>query len=273
MGSLRVAFTAGLIVLAPAARADVLVFAAASTADALAEVNRAYSATSGARIATSFASSGMLARQIENGAPADLFISANTEWIDYLARNGRIEAGLERELLRNRLALVAPRDSAVRLDIAPGFALADALDRGFGRGHGGAVGGGRLAIADPRHVPAGRYAKAALISLGVWAEIEPRTAVGHSVRQALVLVERGEAPLGIVYATDAAASAKVRLVGVFPSDTHPPITYRAAVVDERGRPAVTAYFRYLGSRAAAEFRRHGLLVDLGLDLGLDLGVE
>jgi len=254
MGSLRVAVTACLIVLAPAARADVLVFAAASTADALAEVNRAYGATAGARVTASFASSGMLARQIENGAPADLFISANAEWIDYLARGGRLEDGLERELVGNRLALVAPRDSAVRLDIAPGFALLGALD------------GGRLAIADPRHVPAGRYAKAALISLGVWAEIEPRTAVGHSVRQALVLVERGEAPLGIVYVTDAAASAKVRLVGVFPRDTHPPITYRAAVVSGSGRPAVTAYFRYLGSRAAAEvFRRHGFLVDLGVE--------
>ncbi len=258
MGFLRVAVTACLIVLAPAARADVLVFAAASTADALADVNRAYAATAGVRIAASFASSGMLARQIENGAPADLFISANAEWIDYLARNGRLEDGLRRALVGNRLALVAPRDSAIRLDIAPGFALLGALDRGLG--------GGRLAIADPRHVPAGRYAKAALISLGVWAEIEPRTAVGHSVRQALVLVERGEAPLGIVYVTDAAASAKVRLVGIFPRDTHPPITYRAAVVAGRGRPAVTAYFRYLGSRAAARvFRRHGFVVDFGAD--------
>lgn len=259
MGYLRVAVTACLIVLAPVARAaEVLVFAAASTADALAEVNRAYAALAGQQVAASFASSGMLARQIENGAPADLFVSANAEWIDYLARNGQLEAGLKRRLMGNRLALVAPRDSAVRLDITPGFALAGALDRGLGAG--------RLAIADPRHVPAGRYAKAALISLGVWAEIEARTAVGHSVRQALVLVERGEAPLGIVYATDAAASAKVRLVGAFPPDSHPSITYWAAVVAGRDRPAVTAYFRYLGSAAAAAvFRRHGFLVDFGVD--------
>ncbi len=246
-----VAVSVGLVVLAPTARAaDVLVFAAASTADALAEVNRAYAARGGARIAASFASSGMLARQIDNGAPADLFVSANTAWIGYLSGRGRLSAGLRRELLRNRLALVAPRGSVVELDIGPGVALARALA------------GGRLAIADPRHVPAGRYAKSALISLGIWDRVARRTAVGHSVREALMLVERGEAPLGIVYATDAAASDKVRLVGQFPASTHPPIIYWAAVVAGRERPAVTAYFRYLGSAAAgAIFRRHGFVVD------------
>ncbi len=251
MGRLGVAVSVCLIVLAPAARAaDVLVFAAASTTDALAEVNRAYAAAGGARIAASFGSSGMLARQIDNGAPADLFVSANTAWIDYLSGRGRLSAGLRRWLVRNRLALIAPRGSVVRLEIGPGFALARALA------------GGRLAISDPRHVPAGRYAKSALISLGIWDRIARRTAVTHNGRETLVLVERGEAPLGIVYATDAAASAKVRLVGVFPAAAHPPITYLAAVVAGRERPAVTAYFRFLGSSAAgAIFRSRGFVVD------------
>ena len=240
-----------LVMPAPAARAaDVLVFAASSTADALAEVNRDYTAASGVRVAASFASSGMLARQIDNGAPADLFVSANTAWIDYLSRRGRLSGKLRRPLLRNRLALVAPRASTTRLDVRPGMALVRALD------------GGRLAISDPRHVPAGRYAKSALMSLGIWNGVAPHTAVRHNVRETLVLVERGEAPLGIVYVTDAAASAKVRLVGVFPAGTHPPIIYWAAVVAGRERPAVTAYFRHLGSGAAgAVFRRHGFRVD------------
>ncbi len=248
---IAVAFAVCLVMSAPAARAaDVLVFAASSTADALAEVNRDYTAASGVRVAASFASSGMLARQIDNGAPADLFVSANTAWIDYLSRRGRLSGKLRRPLLRNRLALVAPRASTTRLDVRPGMALVRALD------------GGRLAISDPRHVPAGRYAKSALISLGIWNGVAPHTAVRHNVRETLVLVERGEAPLGIVYVTDAAASAKVRLVGVFPAETHPPITYWAAVVAGRERPAVTAYFRYLGSGAAgAVFRRHGFQVD------------
>ncbi len=248
---IAVAVAICLVVLAPAARAaDVLVFAAASTGEALAEVNRAYAAAGGVRVAVSFASSGMLARQIDNGAPADLFISANTDWIDYLSRRGRLSAGLRRPLLRNRLALVAPLESTARLDIVPGMALMRALR------------GGRLAISDPRHVPAGSYAKSALISLGVWRDVAPSTAVGHSVRETLMLVERGEAPFGIVYATDAAASEKVRLVGVFPAATHAPITYWAAVVAGRERPAVTAYFRHLGSGAAgAVFRRHGFQVE------------
>ncbi len=251
MARLPIAVCFALIVLAPAARAaDVLVFAAASTTNALAEVNRAYQAAGGVRVATSFASSGMLARQIDNGAPADLFVSANTEWIDYLARRGRLAAGLRRKLLRNRLAVVAPLGSTARLEIGPGMALMRVL------------GGGRLAISDPRHVPAGRYTKSALTALGVWNDVAARTAVGNSVREALMLVERGEAPLGVVYATDAAASAKVRVVATFPAQSHSPITYWAAVVAERARPAVTAYFRHLGSRAATQvFRRHGFQVD------------
>jgi molybdate transport system substrate-binding protein len=252
MGRLKVsvAVIICLTMLAPAARGKVLVFAAASTAEALAEVNRGHAATGGATVAVSFGSSGILARQIENGAPADLFVSANTDWIDYLSSRARLSGTLRRALARNRLALVAPRPSTTRLAIAPGMALVRALD------------GGRLAIADPRYVPAGSYARAALIALGVWNDVARRTAVGRSVRETLMLVERGEAPLGVVYATDAAASAKVRLVGVFPAATHPPITYWVAVVAGRERPAVTAYFRHLGSDAAgAVFRRHGFVVD------------
>lgn len=230
--------------------ADVLVFAASSTADALAEVNRDYVAAGRVRVAVAVASSGMLARQIENGAPADLFVSANTDWIDYLSQQGRLSGELRRKLLHNRLALVAPRWSTARLDIEPGMALVRALD------------GGRLAISDPRHVPAGRYAKSALTSLGIWIDIAPHIAVGHNVRETLVLVERGEAPFGIVYLTDAAASDKVSLVGVFPAETHPPIIYWAAVVAGRERPAVIAYFHHLGSDSAgAVFRRYGFQMD------------
>ncbi len=253
MGRLRVAVAVSLCLTVPASAvpaADVLIFAAASTSDALGDVNRGYAASGGARIAASFASSGMLARQIENGAPADLFLSANTDWIEYLSRRGRLSAALRRPLFGNRLALVAPRAGLARLDIGPGMALVRALD------------GGRLAIADPRHVPAGRYAKTALTTLGVWDGLARRTAMGHSVRETLMLVERGEAPLGVVYATDAAASAKVRLLGLFPAESHPPIIYLVAVVAGRERPAVTAYFRHLGSVAAgAVFRRHGFQVD------------
>ncbi len=255
MGRLSIAvavtFAVCLVMSAPAARAaDVLVFAASSTADALTEVNRDYAAAGGVRVAAAFASSGMLARQIDNGAPADLIVSANTEWIDYLSQRGRLSGELRRKLLRNRLALVAPRASTARLDVEPGMALVRALN------------GGRLAISDPRHVPAGRYAKSALTSLGIWDGIAPHTAIGHNVRETLVLVERGEVPFGIVYVTDAAASAKVRLVGVFPAKTHSPIIYWAAVVAGRERPAVAAYFRHLGSaEAGAVFRRHGFQVD------------
>jgi len=255
MGRLRIAVTVicavGLILPSSAARAvDVLVFAASSLADALAEVNRDYAAANRVRVAAAVASSGMLARQIDNGAPADLFVSANIEWINYLSRRGRLSIELRRKLLRNRLALVAPRSSIIPLDIKPGMALVRFLN------------GGRLAISDPRHVPAGRYAKSALTSLGIWIGIAPHTAVGHNVRETLVLVERGEVPFGIVYVTDAAASDKVRLVGVFPAETHQPITYWAGVVAGRERPSVIAYFRHLGSDSAiAVFRRHGFQVD------------
>jgi molybdate transport system substrate-binding protein len=248
---LLVSVTFAMGLAAPAARAaDVLVFAASSTADALAEVNRNYADTGGTRIAVSAASSGMLARQIDNGAPADLFLSANTDWIEYLAARGQLAAKLRQPLLRNRLALVAPAASHAQLEIRPGMALVAAL------------GGGRLAISDPRYVPAGRYAKSALVSLGVWEGVARRTAIGRSVRETLVLVGRGEVPLGIVYATDAAASDKVRIVGIFPPETHPPIVYWAAVVAGRTRPEVTAYFRHLASAAAgAVFRRHGFGAD------------
>jgi molybdate transport system substrate-binding protein len=235
---------------APARAADILVFAAASAADALAEVNRDYAAGGGARIAVSAASSGMLARQIDNGAPADVFVSANPEWVEYLAKRGLLAAEHRRPLLRNRLALIAPAASTVRIVIGPGVALAQAL------------GDGRLAISDPRYVPAGRYAKAALVALGVWDDVARKTAIGRNVRETLVRVERGEVPLGIVYATDAAASKKVRLVALFPPESHPPIVYWAAVVAERARPEVAAYFRHLGSaQAGAVFRRHGFGVD------------
>ena len=235
------------IAIVPAARAaDVLVFAAASTTTALDEINARFGANGGRTVGAVYESSGMLARQIENGAPADILISANQKWIEYLAMQRLLAADTKTPLVRNRLALIAPTNSKLDIEIGPQFPLIAKL------------GDGRLAIADPRHVPAGYYAKSALMALGVWRDIERRTALAHNVRAALALVERGEAPAGIVYTTDAAVSENVRLVGIFPGSAHPPIVYEAAIVAKRERPAVRAYFSFLKSAAAAEvFRKHG----------------
>ena len=187
-----------------------------------------------------------MARQIAQGAPADLFISADSEWMDWLAQRRLIAAGPRRSLLSTRLALLAPRASAVRLKLAPGLSLTTAL------------GGGRLAIADPVSVPAGKYGKAALMKLGVWDSVAARLAPAENVRAALAYVARGEAPLGIVYATDAHAEAKVKVVGLFPSATHPRILYSAALT--KATPAGRAVLDYLsGPKAMAVFAAEGFL--------------
>jgi molybdate transport system substrate-binding protein len=223
---------------------SVTVFAAASLKNALDEVNLAYGAHGGPARA-SYASSSVIARQIEAGAPADVFISADTDWMDELAKRGLIAAGSRRDLLTNRLVLIAPKDSPVRLKIAPGMDLAAAL------------GGGRLAIGGP-DVPAGRYAEAALEALGVWPSVKDHLAPGENVRATLAFVARGEAPLGIVYETDAEIEPAVRVVGVFPASSHPPIVYPAALVATSRNPAASAYLAFLRSpRAGAIFRRYG----------------
>lgn len=227
----------------------VLVFAAASTTNAVREIADRFAAQGLGRIVTSFAASSALARQIDGGAPAGLFISASEEWMDYLAARGRIEAGTRRGLVSNRLVLIAPARSSLELRIAPGFALAEAL------------GDGRLALGDPNHVPAGMYAKAALVSLGVWPSVQSKLAPMADVRAALAFVEREETVAGIVYASDATASRRVKVLDVFPDEAHPPITYAVALVKGAGASA-RAFYEYLVSpEARAVFEGHGFRVD------------
>ena len=226
-----------------------IIFAAASLKDALDEVNVAYQHENSQETATSYAASSTLAKQIEAAAPADVFISADVDWMDYLAKRNLIKPETRANLLGNRLVLIAPVNSPLNLAIGPNFSLAQAL------------GNGRLAIADPNGVPAGRYGKAALQSLGVWSTIADRLAPAENVRAALALVARGETPLGIVYQTDAASDKDVKIVGIFPQDTHPPIIYPIAVVVSSTNPAALGYLAYLKSRAARPtFEKHGFTV-------------
>jgi molybdate transport system substrate-binding protein len=240
----------GAMVLAGAACSacaeNVTVFAAASLKDALDDLAAQYEKAKGDKLVISYAASSALAKQIESGAPADLFISADLDWMDYLAQRKLIDPASRADLLKNRIALVAPADSTVRTEIVKGFPLAKLL------------GDGRLAMADPDSVPAGKYGKAALAALGVWSSVEAKVARGENVRAALLFVSRGEAPLGIVYTTDAAADKKVRVVGIFPESTHPPIIYPVALVAGRKGAAPVALLEYLKSPAArATFDKYG----------------
>ncbi len=190
-----------------------------------------------------------MAKQIENAAPADLFISADEEWMDYLQQRKLIDTASRIDLLGNRLVLAAPKDSKIETMIAPGFPLAALL------------GGGKLPMADPNAVPAGKYGKAALTKLGVWPAVAGQVAAAENVRAALLLVARGEAPLGIVYQTDAAAEPGVRIVAAFPPDTHPPIVYPLALVAGGNNPDAPALAAYLRSAAArALFEAQGFTV-------------
>lgn len=223
-----------------------VVLAAASLQEGLSEAADRWSALGHARPVLSFAGSSALARQIAAGAPADLFISADEEWMDYLAARKLLRPGSRTAFLSNRLVLIAPADSRLRLAIRRGFPIARAL------------GTGRLAMADPAAVPAGKYGRAALTKLGVWPGVAGRIASAENVRAALALVERGEAPLGIVYATDAKASARVRIVGVFPTASHPPILYPMALLRTARNRDADAFRRFLLSpQGKAIFVRHG----------------
>lgn len=231
-----------------AAEDPVTLFAAASLTGVAGELAEAYGATGRPRPRLVFAASSALAKQIERGAPADLFISANPEWMDYLERRGLLEPDSRVDLLANRLVLIAAQDSPIDLEIAPGFALPEALARADSR----------LVVGDPDHVPAGLYAKAALRSLGVWDRLAPRLAAASDARAALALVERGAAAAGVVYASDALISRRVRRVATFPADSHPPIRYPLATVAGRDRPAVPAFGAFLRSpEAAARFEAWG----------------
>ena len=225
------------------------IFAAASTAPVLEELNAVWTEKSGAKFRLVAASSGTLARQIEAGAPADVFLSANPEWIDYLAGKAAIRPETRAVLFANRLVLIAPDKSDATDAIDPASGTYAALGPGSR--------GGRIALADPRHVPAGLYAKEALTNLGLWQATEPRAAFAQNVRLTLALVERRAAALGIVYATDAQASPLVRVVASFPATLHAPIAY-VAVATIRSGPSALAILRFLQSPPArAIYRAHG----------------
>ncbi len=237
---------------AAAVRADeATVFAAASLTNAMEELGKLYREKTGEAVRFSFAASSGLARQIEGGAPAAVFASADEPWMDYLAERNLIVTSTRISPIGNALVLIAPVDSAITaVDLQPGVQLPSLL------------GDGRLATGDPDHVPVGRYAQQALTALGVWAQVEPRIARTDSVRSALALVERGEAPLGIVYATDAAQTPKVRVVGTFPASTHAPITYPMAVVTAADGPSSRALFAFLtGDEAKAVYRKYGFTIN------------
>jgi molybdate transport system substrate-binding protein len=232
---------------APAAIAQAnspLVFAAASLQDVLPQVGAELTRTRSVPVRYAFGASSALARQIEQGAPADVFISADLDWMDYLDQRNLIARPSRRNLLSNQLVLIAPATSSARIRIGRNMPLAQAL------------GSGRLALADPASVPAGRYAQAALTSLGIWSQVAGKVAPADNVRGALAFVARGEAPFGIVYATDARAEPRVRVVGVFPETSHPPILYPGALCTHgREAQAGTLFLGFLQSPAATRFFR------------------
>ena len=226
--------------------ADVTIYAAASLRDALDELAREYERQGRGKAAISYAGSPALARQIEKGAPADVFISADTDWMDHLAKLGLIRIETRVTLLSNRLILIAPANSQTELKIGPGFPLAAAL------------GDRRLAMADPESVPAGKYGRAALEALGVWKEVVAKVARTENVRAALALVVRAEAPFGVVYRTDALEERRVRIIGEFSRSLHPEIVYPAAVVAGARSKIAYEYLRYLRSTTARTvWDRHG----------------
>jgi molybdate transport system substrate-binding protein len=227
---------------------DILVFGAASLKNALDDANVLYQRQTNKKAVVSYGASPALARQIESGAPADVFISADLDWMDYVAQRNLIKPATRSNFLGNTLVLVAPADSKVTLTIGRNLPLAQAL------------GSGRLAMADPASVPAGKYGKAALEALGVWSSVADKVAPAPDVRATLVLVARGEAPLGVVYQTDAAAEKAVKTVATFPADTHPPIVYPMALTASSSHPDALAYVAFLKSDAVKPiFEKQGFV--------------
>lgn len=226
---------------APATRAQdvtLTIFAAASMKNAVDNINAAFTKATGIKTSSSYAASSALAKQIESGAPADLFASADLDWMDYVAQRNLIKPDTRTNLLGNRLVLIAPKDSKLgNGTIGPGFDLAEL------------AGDGRVATGDVRAVPAGKYAKAALEKLGAWAAAERKFAMADNVRAALVLVGRGEAALGIVYETDAKVEPNVKIIGHFPADSHPAIVYPVALT-ATAKPQAARYLNFLRSTTA-----------------------
>ena len=230
---------------------EVVVFAAASTTNALTEIGDMYAAKGLGTIKTSFASSSTLAKQIASGAPADVYLSANKKWMDFLEEKNAVDKATRFDLLGNRIVLIAPENSPIdKVTVNGDLDMAALLGSD-----------GRLSMGDPEHVPAGMYGKKAMEKLGLWSQVEGRLAPMKDVRAALVLVERGEVPLGQVYATDAAISKKVRVVGVFPTDSHPPIVYPVAAVAGGKAKAAATFMDFLKSaEAKAVFAKYGFEV-------------
>ncbi|MBV8616570.1 MAG: molybdate ABC transporter substrate-binding protein [Acetobacteraceae bacterium] len=239
----------GLLAPAGARAQDLTVFAAASLTNALTDVCAAWARQGHPMPRLSFAASSTLARQIEQGAPANIFASADERWMDDLARHDAIVPQSRRDLLRNDLALIVPATAPRHVTIGPGFDLAGLLGPT-----------GRLATGDPAHVPVGIYAKQALEHLGLWSSVAQRLAPTDDVRAALLLVERGEAPAGIVYGTDAAISRQVMVAGVFPADSHDPITYPFALTRSGDTPDARALFAFMaGPEARRLYAKYGFI--------------
>ena len=225
---------------------SVLVFGAASLTDVLDELGKAFTAKTQVQVKSSLAASSALAKQIEAGAPADVFFSADLEWMDYLDKRNLLRPGSRHDVVLNRLVLIAPADSKVSVKIAPGFDLLKALGDG-----------GKLVTGDPDSVPVGKYAHTALDKLGVWDRVSSRLVRAENVRSALAFVARGEAALGIVYQTDALAEKRVRIVDVFPEDSHPPVTYPIALT-AHASPEAQRFEDFVVSEAAKPiFRKYG----------------
>ena len=233
---------------------SITIFAAASMKNALDDINAAFTKSTGIKVAASYAASSALMKQIEQGAPADVFASADLDWMDYGSRKKVINDATRVNLLGNQLVLIAPKDSKLdNVTIGPGFDLAKL------------AGDSRIATGDVKVVPVGKYAKAALEKLGSWQAAAPKFAMMENVRAALILVARGEAPLGIVYSTDAKVEPRVKIIGTFPADSHPAIVYPVAAT-VTAKPEANTYLSYLRSAAAkAVFERYGFvsLIPLG----------
>lgn len=239
---------AGLPASATAAGSEVVVFAAASTTNAVTEIGDMYKAKGLGSIKASFASSSTLAKQIEQGAPANVFLSANTKWMDYLAEKKLIVKDSRSNLLRNHIVLIVPQTSkAEAITIADGINLLPLLGED-----------GRLAVGDPEHVPVGMYGKKALETLGLWDSVKGRIAPMKDVRAGLSLVERDEAPLGLVYESDVAASDKVRILGVFPDGSHPEVVYPVAAIAGDNTEEAGKFIEFLKTpEAKAVFKKYG----------------
>ncbi|MFT3987638.1 molybdate ABC transporter substrate-binding protein [Aestuariivirga sp.] len=244
------AITALALTFSTASAADkVTVFAAASLKNALDAISAQWKADTSKETAISYAASSALAKQVESGAPADVFISADLDWMKYLTDKNLVTPGTEIKLLGNQIVLVAPKDSTAEAKIDKGFDLAKLLN------------GGKLAMGDVKAVPAGKYGKAALEYLGVWGSVEKDVAMAENVRAALKLVATGEAALGIVYTTDAHAEKGVKIIGTFPEDSHPPIVYPVAVIAASKNPDAAEFVKYLqGAKAQALFKDQGFTI-------------